>query len=97
MPVEAGFDVQDAAMQRGFNWLSQALPQLENENSGYYSQGPQATRAYAFYVMARAGRADPRELRSAFHPIGGANSEAVTRWLPSIGRAPIHKIRSSNR
>jgi uncharacterized protein YfaS (alpha-2-macroglobulin family) len=69
---EAGFDVQDASMQRGFNWLSQSLPQLENENSGYYSQGPQATRAYAFYVMARAGRADPRELRSAFDPIGGA-------------------------
>ena len=69
---EAGFDVQDAAMQRGFNWLSQTLPQLENENRGYYSQGPQATRAYAFYVMARAGRADPRELRSAFDPIGGA-------------------------
>ena len=69
---EAGFDVQDAAMQRGFNWLSQALPQLENENTGYYSQGPQATRAYAFYVMARAGRADPRELRSAFDPIGRA-------------------------
>jgi uncharacterized protein YfaS (alpha-2-macroglobulin family) len=68
---EAGFDVQDAAVLRGFNWLSQALPQLENKNSGYYSQGPQATRAYAFYVMARAGRADPRELRSAFDPIGG--------------------------
>ena len=69
---EAGFDVQDAAMQRGFNWLSQTLPQLENENRGYYSQGPQATRAYAFYVMARAGRADPRELRSTFDPIRGA-------------------------
>ncbi len=86
---EAGFDVQDATMQRGLSWLSQALPQLENENRGYYSQGPQATQAYAFYVVARAGRADPRELRSAFDAIGGAKLGSGFTDFVIIPRLPF--------
>jgi hypothetical protein len=63
-------------MQRGFNWLSQALPQLENENRGYYSQGPYATRAYAFYVpilpkdILFIAYGDSRKLL-VWHRIGG--------------------------
>jgi len=60
---EAGYPVEDSAMQRSFGWLLQALPKLDQENGGWYSEGPDATRAYALYVIARAGRADPKQLR----------------------------------
>jgi uncharacterized protein YfaS (alpha-2-macroglobulin family) len=60
---EAGYAVEDSAMQRGFAFLLQALPKLDQENEGWYSEGADATRAYALYVIARAGRADPKQLR----------------------------------
>lgn len=61
---DAGFAVPDAAIQRGYVWLQQAIKRLDqNSNSGFYAQAPDATRAYAQYVLARNGRADIGEIR----------------------------------
>jgi uncharacterized protein YfaS (alpha-2-macroglobulin family) len=62
---DAGFTVPDAALQRSFAWIKQTIRQVDQENHGYYMASPDATRAYAGYVLARAGRADIGELRRA--------------------------------
>ena len=62
---DAGFAVPDAALQRSYNWIRQTIRQVDQENHGAYTASPDATRAYAAYVLARAGRADLGELRRA--------------------------------
>ena len=60
---EAGFIVPDGALQRSYNSIQQATRRLDQNNQGYYAQSASATRAYAAFVLARAGRADLGELR----------------------------------
>jgi alpha-2-macroglobulin len=59
----AGFAVPDAALQRSYAWLTQAMRRIGEDNRGIYAHAPDTTRAYAAYVLARAGRADIGELR----------------------------------
>jgi alpha-2-macroglobulin len=85
---DAGFEVPDAALSRSFSWLNQVLQRLDQENAGNFFEGPQATRAYAFYVMARYGRANAGQLRYAHDTIdatrlpGGGFSPASVYWRP---------------
>jgi uncharacterized protein YfaS (alpha-2-macroglobulin family) len=60
---EVGYQIPEMALQRALEWLTQTLPKLDEENSGYDAQNAPITRAYAFYVIARAGRVDPAQLR----------------------------------
>jgi alpha-2-macroglobulin len=60
---DAGFVVPDAALQRSYAWLGEAIRQIGEDNRGYYAHAPDATRSYAAYVLARAGRAEIGELR----------------------------------
>lgn len=63
---DAGFVVPEAALQRSYAWLRLAIRQLDQKNNGgAYAEAPDATRTYAEYVLARAGRADIGELRRA--------------------------------
>ena len=60
---DAGFDVPEAALRRGYTSLTEAIRQIGADNGGAYAQAPDVTRAYAAYVLARAGRAEIGELR----------------------------------
>ena len=59
----AGFVVPDAALQRSYAWLTEAIRRIGEDNRGIYAHAPDATRSYAAYVLARAGRAEIGELR----------------------------------
>jgi uncharacterized protein YfaS (alpha-2-macroglobulin family) len=63
----AGFDVPDDALSRGFDHLSAMVQKIDagaaNPDDGYYAQAPQATLAYAEYILAQNGQADVGLLR----------------------------------
>src|SRR5262249_52862036 len=46
---EVGYQVPEAALQRALGWLTQTLPKLDQDNSGYYAESAPSTRAYAYY------------------------------------------------
>ncbi|HLJ62581.1 MAG TPA: alpha-2-macroglobulin family protein, partial [Stellaceae bacterium] len=66
---EAHFVVPEAALKRSYAWIQNSLNQLDGDYEGYYSEAPDTTRAYAFYVLARAGQVDPAKLRYAHDTI----------------------------
>lgn len=72
---DAGFQVPGSALERSFSWLTRVLDHLDQERGGYHEEGPQATRAYAFYVMARYGRANAGQLRYAHDTIDAARRD----------------------
>jgi alpha-2-macroglobulin len=71
---------------RSYAWVGQAIRQIGERNEGYYANAPDATRAYAAYVLARAGRADIGELRRMHDTAqwavlaNGAISPASVHW-----------------
>lgn len=76
---EAGYSVEPGALRRGYNYLAQALDQIDSENADEtLSEGPYETRAYAGYVLARAGRPDAPRLRRLHDGIADADPEAKT-------------------
>jgi uncharacterized protein YfaS (alpha-2-macroglobulin family) len=81
---EAGFSVPDAAIQRSYVWLQRAIKQIDQDNRGYYSEAPDATRAYAEYLLARGGRADIGEIRRLHDAAAGAShidpQASLVRW-----------------
>ena len=81
---DAGFAVPDAAMQRSYAWLRQAIRQIDQDNRGYYREAPDATRAYAEFVLARAGRADLGEIRRLHDAVAEASrlspQQTLIRW-----------------
>jgi alpha-2-macroglobulin len=83
---DAGFQVPESALERSFSWLTRVLDHLDQERGGYvHDEGPGAARAYAFYVMARYGRANAGQLRYAHDTI-----DAVRRADGSFTPASIH-------
>jgi hypothetical protein len=60
-PRRPGYAVPDGALQRGHARIKEFMRELPQANMGAYAQGAEATRAYAAFVLARAGRADPGE------------------------------------
>ena len=88
---DAGFVVPDGALQRSYNWIQQAVRQLDQRNDGIYAQSANATRAYAAYVLARAGRADLGELRRLHDALiwgtsGNQVKAATVRWTKGKDR-----------
>ena len=78
---QAGYSVPDAALKRSYDWISQAVRQLDQQNQGAYAQRADATQAYAAYVLAHAGRADLGDLRRMHDAIvwGSAADGQVAR------------------
>jgi uncharacterized protein YfaS (alpha-2-macroglobulin family) len=73
---DAGFQVPGSALERSFSWLTRALDHLDQERGGYiHDEGPRAARTYAFYVMARYGRANAGQLRYAHDTIAAARRD----------------------
>ena len=76
---EAGFIAPDGALQRSYNFIQQTTRRLDQRNDGAYSQSATATRAYAAFVLARAGRADLGELRRMHDAlVWQGNGERIT-------------------
>jgi uncharacterized protein YfaS (alpha-2-macroglobulin family) len=63
----AGFAVPDDALARGYDNLSAVVAKIDsgaaNPDDGYYNEAPQATLAYAEYILAQNGQADIGLLR----------------------------------
>jgi uncharacterized protein YfaS (alpha-2-macroglobulin family) len=63
----AGFDVPDDALTRGDDNLSVIVAKIDsgaaNPDDAYYSEAPEATLAYAEYILAQNGQADIGLLR----------------------------------
>jgi uncharacterized protein YfaS (alpha-2-macroglobulin family) len=63
----AGFDVPDDALNRGYDNLSVIVAKIDsgaaNPDDRYYDEAPQATLAYAEYILAQNGQADIGLLR----------------------------------
>jgi alpha-2-macroglobulin len=88
---DAGFAVPEGALQRAHSWLMLALRQIDSANEGYYAHAPDATRAYAWYVLARSRRADIGELRRLHDNVGLEMSgdrivPASVNWRQNGGR-----------
>ena len=83
---EAGFTVPDGALERSYGWVQQAMRDVGQRNEGAYAERPDATRAYAAYVLARAGRTDLGELRRVDDALkwqvlaGGKIAQASVHW-----------------
>ena len=75
----------EATLQRALDWLTQTLPKLDDENSGYEAQSAPITRAYAFYVIARAGRVDPAQLRYMHDTLDAADVKEGGYVRVSVG------------
>ncbi len=94
----AGFAVPDDALNRGFANLQQTVSKIDSGAAGtsYTEAGleaPQATLAYAEYVLAKAGQADIGLLRRKHDAAVYANdTDGATRyafWIPgSDGKQP---------
>ena len=88
---EAGFAVPDGALQRGYTRIKQSTRELPQRDTGAYAQGSEATRAYAAFVLARAGRADLGDLRRMHDALAwGSNPEgkvlpASVHWINDSG------------
>ena len=82
---EVRYQVPEAPLQRALDWLTQTLPKLDDENSGYEAQSAPITRAYAFYVIARAGRVDPAQLRYMHDTLDAAEVKDGGYVRASIG------------
>jgi alpha-2-macroglobulin len=93
----AGFAVPDDALNRGFNNLSVIVAKIDsgasNPDDAYYAEAPQATLAYAEYILALNGQADIGLLRR-YHDAailqngsGNANATPMSRvyWVASTG------------
>jgi uncharacterized protein YfaS (alpha-2-macroglobulin family) len=63
----AGFDVPDDALSRGYDNLSVIVSKIDagaaNPDDDYYDEAPNATLAYAEYILAQNGQADVGLLR----------------------------------
>ncbi len=93
----AGFAVPDDALNRGFNNLSVVVAKIDsgasNPDDAYYSEAPQATLAYAEYILAQNGQADIGLLRryhdAAIFQSGSATPITRVYWVASSsGDAP---------
>jgi uncharacterized protein YfaS (alpha-2-macroglobulin family) len=82
---EVGYQLPEAPVQRALDWLTKTLPELDQENSGYRAESAPITRAYAFYVIARAGRVDPAQLRYMYDRLDPAEQQAGGYVTASIG------------
>jgi uncharacterized protein YfaS (alpha-2-macroglobulin family) len=92
----AGFDVPDDALNRGYAHLDDMVHKIDagaaSPDDGYYAQAPQATLAYAEYVLARNGQADVGLLRR-YHDAavlvndddGAGAAEHLWYWLAASG------------
>jgi hypothetical protein len=67
-----GYVVPNEALKRGTGWLKQTAPSDSNDD---------ATRAYAFYVLARAGQANLSDLRYFSDTKGGEWKSAIAASL----------------
>jgi uncharacterized protein YfaS (alpha-2-macroglobulin family) len=85
----AGFAVPDEALTRGYDHLSAMVSKIDsgaaNPDDGYYSEAPQATLAYAEYILAQNGQADVGLLRryhdaAAFVNDNDGGGQAMNRW-----------------
>ncbi len=85
----AGFDVPDDALNRGFDHLAAMVEKIDagaaNPDDGYYAQAPQATLAYAEYILAENGQADVGLLRRYHDAAVLVNDDdgagaAMNRW-----------------
>jgi uncharacterized protein YfaS (alpha-2-macroglobulin family) len=85
----AGFDVPDEALTRGYDNLSVIVAKIDsgaaNPDDGYYSEAPQATMAYAEYILAQNGQADVGLLRryhdaAAFVNDNDGAGTSMNRW-----------------
>ncbi len=82
---EAGYAVPDGALQRGHARIKELMRELPQANMGAYAQGAEATRAYAAFVLARAGRADLGELRRMHDALSWGNNAGG-----KVVRASVH-------
>ena len=84
---DAGFVVPDAALQRSYAWLTEAIRRIGEDNRGIYAHAPDATRTYAAYVLARAGRAEVGELRRLHD---------TAQWATAAGKIVPASVRWSS-
>ena len=88
---EVGFAVPDGALQRGYIRIKQSMGELLQRNNRVHAEGAEATRAYAAYLLARAGRADLGELRRMHDALSwGSDTDgkvvpASVRWINNNG------------
>ena len=73
-----GFVVPNEALKRGAGWLKQIAPSDSNDD---------ATRAYAFYVLARAGQVNLSDLRYFSDTRGGEWNSAIAGALTGAAAA----------
>ena len=85
----AGFAVPQEALTRGYDNLSAIVAKIDsgaaNPDDGYYSEAPQATMAYAEYLLAQNGQADVGLLRryhdaAAFVNDNDGAGASMSRW-----------------
>jgi uncharacterized protein YfaS (alpha-2-macroglobulin family) len=73
----AGFVVPDDALARGYDNLGAIVAKIDsgaaNPDDGYYNEAPQATLAYAEYILAQNGQADIGLLRRYHDAATSAN------------------------
>ncbi|HEY4115523.1 MAG TPA: alpha-2-macroglobulin [Rhizomicrobium sp.] len=73
-----GYVVPNEAIKRGAGWLKQIAPSDSNDD---------ATRAYAFYVLARAGQVNLSDLRYFSDTRGGEWNNAIAGALTGAAAA----------
>ena len=83
---EAGYDVPAGALHRSFEWIRETVSHADDQEEGAYAQAPDATRAYALYVLARVGRADIGELRRLADQVGHKLDESRRNVAPVYWR-----------
>ncbi len=88
---ELGFDIPAPALRRSVQWVRDALARTEDAEAGAYAEAPDATRAYALYVLAREGRADIGELRRLADQIGHRHLAAARRNVAPVYWRPDDK------
>jgi uncharacterized protein YfaS (alpha-2-macroglobulin family) len=85
----AGFAVPDDALARGYDHLTALVQKIDagaaSPDDGYYAQAPQATLAYAEYILAQNGQADVGLLRRLHDAAVTANDDdgansSMNRW-----------------
>jgi uncharacterized protein YfaS (alpha-2-macroglobulin family) len=85
----AGFSVPDDALARGYDHLTSLVQKIDagaaSPDDGYYAQAPQATLAYAEYILAQNGQADIGLLRRLHDAAVTANDDdgannTTNRW-----------------
>jgi alpha-2-macroglobulin len=74
------FVVANDALKRGMSWLKKASTTDSNDD---------ATRAYAFYVLARAGQVNISDLRYFSDTKGGEMSSAIAAALTGAAAADV--------